>query len=63
MVFMAVGGVRIENITEYFNCGAQAVAVGASVFDRNQVREGGFQSIKDSLIALVNKVRQIRAGT
>ncbi len=63
MVFMAVGGVRIENITEYFNCGAQAVAVGASVFDLNQMREGGFQSIKDSLLALVNKVRQIRAGT
>ncbi len=62
MVFMAVGGVRLENITDYFDCGAQAVAVGASVFDIKQMRDGEFQSIQDSLKALVDKVRQIRAG-
>lgn len=58
---MAVGGVRLENITEYFKCQAQAVAVGSSVFNLSQMHTGDFQGIKDSLLTLVNKVKQVRA--
>ncbi|MCG2710936.1 MAG: bifunctional 4-hydroxy-2-oxoglutarate aldolase/2-dehydro-3-deoxy-phosphogluconate aldolase [Candidatus Omnitrophica bacterium] len=61
MLLMAVGGVRLENITEYFTCGAQAVAVGSSVFDLKQIHAGDFQSIKDSLLTLIKKVKQVRS--
>ncbi|MFH1094410.1 MAG: bifunctional 4-hydroxy-2-oxoglutarate aldolase/2-dehydro-3-deoxy-phosphogluconate aldolase [Candidatus Omnitrophota bacterium] len=61
MMLMAVGGVRPENITEYFQYGAQAVAVGASVFDLKKMQAGDFQSIQDALTVLVNKVKQVRS--
>jgi len=60
---MAVGGVRLENITEYFKCGAQAVAVGSSVFNLRQMQTGDFKSIENSLFALVNKVKQAHLKT
>ena len=62
ILLMAVGGVRLENITEYFKCQAQAVAVGSSVFNLKQMQTGDFQSIENSLIALVNKIKQVRPG-
>ncbi|MCP4650532.1 MAG: bifunctional 4-hydroxy-2-oxoglutarate aldolase/2-dehydro-3-deoxy-phosphogluconate aldolase [PVC group bacterium] len=54
---MAVGGVRPENVAEYFACGAEAVAVGASVFDRQQIEERSFESIKTKLRSLVEAVK------
>ena len=59
---MAVGGVNLENVAEYFSCGAQAVAVGASIFNLAQMHQGNFQIIESSLLALVNKVKQVCSG-
>ncbi len=42
---MAVGGVRCENIGEYFSCGADAVAFGGSVFSKEWLRKKDFASI------------------
>ena len=42
---MAVGGVRPDNIGEYFSSGADAVAFGASVFKKEWLAEKDFTSI------------------
>ena len=42
---MAVGGVRLENIAEYFSSGADAVAFGASVFKKEWLDAKDFRSI------------------
>ena len=57
IALMAVGGVRENNIAEYFACGAQAVAVGESVFNKQQISAGDFQAIAKSLKVLVEKVK------
>jgi len=54
---MAVGGVRQDNISEYFAKGASALAVGASIFDTNQIKSGNFQAIEKLLSGLVKKVK------
>ncbi|MBI4845740.1 MAG: bifunctional 4-hydroxy-2-oxoglutarate aldolase/2-dehydro-3-deoxy-phosphogluconate aldolase [Candidatus Omnitrophica bacterium] len=54
---MAVGGVRPDNVQEFFKYGASAVAVGASIFDLELIRQGKFERIKNELILLVNAVR------
>jgi len=54
---MAVGGVRQDNIPEYFAKGASALAVGSSMFDKNQIKFGNFQAIEKSLTGLVEKVK------
>ena len=61
MLFMAVGGVRAENAAQYFECGASAVAVGGSVFDLKQMQAGAFHGIKNSLVSLVDQVKQVCA--
>lgn len=58
LCLMAVGGIRIDNISEYFSCGAQAVAVGASIFNAEQIKQGEFKSIKQALAKVVKKVKE-----
>jgi len=42
---MAVGGVRPGNVAEYFECGADAVAFGSSVFRREWLEAGDLDPI------------------
>ena len=53
---MACGGVRPDNIQEYFNKGASAVAVGASVFKKEWLLKKDFSSIKASINDLISKL-------
>ena len=55
---MAVGGVRQDNVKEYFACGASAVAVGASVFDLKQMAQKKFNIIEKNLTALIGQVKE-----
>ena len=59
IALMAVGGVTDENIVDYFRCGAQAVAVGESVFNLEQMRAGDFSGIKRKLGGLIEAVKTI----
>jgi 2-dehydro-3-deoxyphosphogluconate aldolase/(4S)-4-hydroxy-2-oxoglutarate aldolase len=54
---MAVGGVRLENIAEYFSSGADAVAFGASVFKREWLDAGDFRSIGELVGKYVEAVK------
>lgn len=50
---MAVGGVNAENILEYFKNGAEAVAVGGSIFSKKRLDNGQFDLIEEDLKSLV----------
>lgn len=55
---MAVGGVRLDNIPEYFSCGADAVAFGASVFKKEWLEKKDFKSIGKLVARYVTAVRK-----
>ena len=42
---LACGGVTPENMKEYFDCGASAIAFGASVFKKEWLAKGDFASL------------------
>ena len=54
---MAVGGVNLENIEEYFLSGASAVAFGASVFKPEWLESGDFDSIGSLVKEYVDTVK------
>lgn len=54
---MAVGGVHVDNIGEYFEAGAEAVAFGASVFKKEWLTAGDYTSIKMLVGEYVNAVK------
>ena len=56
---MAVGGVTKDNVAEYFACGAQAVAVGESVFNKKQISCGNFGAIGNTLENLITAVKRL----
>ena len=50
---LACGGVKPENIKEYFECGADAVAFGASVFRKEWLLKKDFKSIEQAIRKLI----------
>lgn len=50
---MAVGGVTADNLAAYFQCGASAVAFGASVFRRDWLAAGAYDQIAAEVRRLV----------
>jgi len=50
---LACGGVKPENIKDYFACGADAVAFGASVFKKEWFKDKDFKSIEQSMRNLI----------
>ncbi len=54
---MAVGGVRAGNAHEYLKSGAQAVAVGGSVFSRERLMSGDTESVEQDLLEILIAVR------
>ena len=55
---MAVGGVRAENIAEYFASGASAVAFGGSVFKQELIEKGEYAAIGDTVKQYVDAVEE-----
>ena len=53
---LACGGVTADNIGEFFSCGANAASFGGSVFKREWLASGDFQSIGDAVKRLVQAV-------
>lgn len=50
---LACGGIKPENIKQYFECGADAVAFGASVFKKEWLDKKDFKSIGESIKKLM----------
>ena len=59
---MAVGGVRLENIAEYFSNGADAVAFGSSVFKKEWLEAGDLGSIGRLVGEYVRAVKEAKKG-
>jgi len=59
---MAVGGVRLSNISEFFSSGADAVAFGASVFKRDWIKKKDFASISSLVRDHVSEVKKAVGG-
>lgn len=51
---MAVGGVSVGNIAEYFTMGASAVAFGASIFKKEYCENSKFELIEKEIKKLIN---------
>ncbi|MBU1083632.1 MAG: bifunctional 4-hydroxy-2-oxoglutarate aldolase/2-dehydro-3-deoxy-phosphogluconate aldolase [Candidatus Omnitrophota bacterium] len=60
---MAVGGIKLENIEEYFSSGADAVAFGGSVFKEEWLNREDFGSIEKLVRQYVEKVRSVKDTT
>ena len=56
---MAVGGVKLENIHDYFASGANAVAFGAGVFRKEWLERKDFTSIGELVSNYVRVVKEI----
>jgi len=56
--FLAVGGVRINNVLDYLKSGASGVGIGLSERDREAIRENDFDCIKTSFCEIVNKIKE-----
>ena len=54
---MAVGGIKPENIKEYFASGADAVAFGASVFKKEWLQNKNFDKISKSIRKLLENLK------
>ncbi|MCK5305726.1 MAG: bifunctional 4-hydroxy-2-oxoglutarate aldolase/2-dehydro-3-deoxy-phosphogluconate aldolase [Candidatus Omnitrophica bacterium] len=50
---LACGGVNKDNIKEFFNNKASAVAFGASIFKQDLIKEGRFEEIAEAITALI----------
>ena len=57
---MAVGGVRPDNIGEFFSSGASAVAFGASVFKKDLLEKKDFQEIERLVSEYVDGVKRVK---
>ena len=55
---MAVGGVNIDNIKDYFLCGASAVAFGGSIFSRSKLDSKQFNLIEKDIKKLVDFIKK-----
>lgn len=56
--FLAVGGVRINNVLDYLNSGASGIGIGLSDRDREAIKKNDFDCIKESFGEIVNKVKE-----
>ncbi len=57
MELMAVGGVNISNIKEYFVSGASAVAFGGSVFKKEVIEKGDYAAVREQVRSYVLAVK------
>ena len=52
--FLAVGGVKAENVRDYINHGACGVGIGLNDTDREAISKGGFDHIENKCRAFVS---------
>jgi len=50
---LACGGVTPQNLGQFFKSGANAIAFGASIFNKELINKGDFSSIEENLKSLI----------
>ncbi|MFF2484640.1 bifunctional 4-hydroxy-2-oxoglutarate aldolase/2-dehydro-3-deoxy-phosphogluconate aldolase [Paenibacillus sp. NPDC058071] len=56
---MATGGVDLDNISEYFAAGANAVGMGSKLVNLDWIREGKFEQVTERAKQFVDAVRSL----
>ncbi len=56
---MVVGGINAGNIREYFENGACSAGIGSGICDREQLRQGNYESLKSNLYELSRLAEQL----
>lgn len=60
MDFVAVGGVRPENIKDFFAAGCCAIAVGESVSPKQAIEKGDWNFINETARKYVNVIKELK---
>ncbi|MFH1678913.1 MAG: bifunctional 4-hydroxy-2-oxoglutarate aldolase/2-dehydro-3-deoxy-phosphogluconate aldolase [Candidatus Omnitrophota bacterium] len=55
---LACGGINVNTINDYFSCGADAAAFGASIFKKELIQARQFSLIKKEIQSLLGKLNQ-----
>ncbi len=58
---MACGGVSAENLQDFFECGASAVAFGGSIFNEARLLAGDFEGAAEGVASLVSAYSRLAA--
>ncbi len=56
--FLAVGGVSLENMSEYFKAGAVGIGIGSSIANKTLIASGDFDKIEQSAKAYVDGAKK-----
>lgn len=56
--FLAVGGVRLENIADFVSAGCVGIGIGGSVVKKESVEKGDWESITTEVAKYVNEIRR-----
>ncbi len=59
---LACGGISPASIAAYSDCGADAFAFGASIFNREWIAAGRYDAVAEALAELIAAYRQARAA-
>lgn len=57
---MAVGGVNVENLEEFFNAGASFEGIASGIFNRQDIIEQREEHLRTSIREAEKKIRQLR---
>lgn len=57
---LACGGVTADNVNAFFSCGASAVAIGGSVFNKELIEARQFSHIQEQIELIISRVRSVR---
>lgn len=56
---LAVGGVGVENMEEYFDAGIYGIGVGSSVVNKKMIENGNYESITELALKYTEKLKNI----
>jgi 2-dehydro-3-deoxyphosphogluconate aldolase/(4S)-4-hydroxy-2-oxoglutarate aldolase len=59
---LPTGGVSLENTPDFIKAGAEAVAVGTSLVDKEAVREKKYKIVTENARKFITAVKRARAG-
>jgi 2-dehydro-3-deoxyphosphogluconate aldolase/(4S)-4-hydroxy-2-oxoglutarate aldolase len=57
---LPTGGVTVENVGEWIEAGADAVAIGTALLDKKAIEEGRYEILEEKARKLVNNIMEAR---
>ena len=57
--FLAVGGINMDNMEEYWNSGACGFGIGSYIVDKEQIRQGNFETIEKRAREYIDRIAKL----